>query len=100
MYTTYPKLYIRTKKNVPFSTETYPLAFATPYEDNVAGKKRQDTVDDWASPSRYDYTTRQYVKPDFVEANILDNIPAHRQIIKFLIFVILVVLLFKYRQLI
>ena len=42
-------------------TNSAPLGFATPYEDNAAGKKRMATVDEWREKK---------IKP-----NILDNVP-------------------------
>ena len=43
-----------------------PLGFATPYEDNAAGRKRQSTVDNWATPYSHDKTPK-------LEAKIIDN---------------------------
>lgn len=55
-----------------------PLAFATPYEDNAAGRKRQDTVKGWVGnkehiwdPATRKSTIREY-EPDL---RILDNAP-------------------------
>ena len=43
------KLYVATKERTGFDTVTYPLGFATPWEDNTkAFLKRKETVDNWA----------------------------------------------------
>lgn len=55
-----------------------PLAFATPYEDNAAGRKRQDTVKKWVGDTEYIWdpetrksTTRKY-EPDL---RMVPNVP-------------------------
>ena len=49
---------------------TCPLAFATPYEENAAGRKRQSTVDGWANKFYQPTNKKQVpVKP----AEIIDN---------------------------
>lgn len=49
-----------------------PLAFLTPYEDNAAGKKRRDSVDNWL----YSWYQRDEDKDkDKKEAIVVDNIP-------------------------
>jgi hypothetical protein len=49
-----------------------PLAFATPYEDNAAGKKRQATVRNWNRRSAY--VDGKHVDVDG-EFKLLDNVP-------------------------
>lgn len=54
------------------STSPVPLAFATPYEDTVAGKKRQETVRSWGRHAEYvdgRYTTTE------CETRLIDNVP-------------------------
>ena len=54
-----------------------PLAFATPYEDNAAGKKRQATVDTWASPESRVLTEDRgwvYTRGE-PKTRIIDNTP-------------------------
>jgi hypothetical protein len=55
-----------------------PLAFATPYEDTAAGRKRQDTVKGWVGDTEYVYdpvtqkgSNRKFT-PDF---RMLENVP-------------------------
>lgn len=74
----FEKLYIRAQNSVNFSTETFPLAFATPYEENAAFKKRKETVDNWASRRQiYDHELKKYVNDPtpLEEPSIIDNLP-------------------------
>lgn len=71
----FPKLYVRTKSNVEFSTETFPLAFAVPYAETKDSRKRQHTVDSWANIKTYDYDKQCYVGFDDTGPHILDNVP-------------------------
>jgi hypothetical protein len=64
-------------KPIPVNGGT-PLAFATPYEDNAAGRKRQDTVKGWVGDTEYVYdpvtrkgSNRKYT-PDI---RMLENVP-------------------------
>ena len=50
----YSQLYVGIRE--PDTDGEIPLAFATPYEDNAAGKKRQATVDTWAAPEHRELT--------------------------------------------
>lgn len=61
----------------------YALGFVTPYEENAAGRKRQDTVKRWANERNYthikqDDGTWKYElkeKPDHLKEKIIDNTP-------------------------
>lgn len=53
-------------------TTTAPLAFLTPYEDNVAGKKRQESVNSWLHPWNYQNKARN---PSTHEIKTVDNKP-------------------------
>jgi hypothetical protein len=77
MITLHDKLYARTKSNVPLSTESFPLAFVTPYETDSAGKKRQETVDNWAETRYPKWVNGEYVHadPEQPPAHIIDNVP-------------------------
>lgn len=48
-----------------------PLAFLVPYEDNAAGRKRCETVNDWANNTPYYLKTK---KPLTAENRIIDNV--------------------------
>lgn len=61
------KLYVGVKDNKPFSTKTYPLAFATPHGTDAAFEKRKDTVDTWARGYNWQ-------KPK-LEGTVIDNVP-------------------------
>jgi hypothetical protein len=75
-YTTYPKLYMRIKGNVPASVEDFPKAFVTPYEDTAAGRKRQDTVDSWAQGyGSWNPETGKTEYPEDPGPTVLDNVP-------------------------
>jgi len=72
----FSQLYVGVKP-IPVNGGT-PLAFATPYEDTAAGRKRQDTVKGWVGdtehlwdPATRKSTTRKYT-PDI---RMLDNVP-------------------------
>ena len=71
----YDKLYVRTRKDAPFSTG-HPLAFMTYYENDSKFEKRKQTCDDWADGSRWNAETRRYEYPDPPEAekHLIDNI--------------------------
>jgi hypothetical protein len=66
----YSKLYVGVKTQ---GTDKAPLAFATPYTEDAAGRKRQDTVKNWVGTSTYDYETRKHVsfEPDL---RVIDNV--------------------------
>jgi hypothetical protein len=50
-----------------------PLGFATPYEENAAGRKRQETVNNWASP--FIAKDGKYVREEPI-TKIIENDPA------------------------
>jgi hypothetical protein len=52
-----------------------PLGFATPYEENVAGRKRQETVNNWASRQVLNPEKTAYVRMPGATL-LMDNIPA------------------------
>jgi hypothetical protein len=52
-----------------------PLGFATPYEENAAGRKRQETVNKWLGEYSYDYLNSVRVK-NKVNTKIIENTPA------------------------
>lgn len=66
----YSKLYVGCK---PRGKNKVPLGFATPYEENAAGLKRQATVQGWVGHSTYDCETRKQVEfaPDL---RVVDNV--------------------------
>ncbi len=77
----FSKLFVGIKNNVG---DYVPLAFATPYEENAAGKKRQETVMSWLGGEYVNVVENgQYVyenghpKRKKVERNtkIFDNVP-------------------------
>lgn len=53
-------------------TSGQPLAFLTPYEDNAAGIKRQESVNQWVSGSYYSGGKTQGEK---IDTRIIDNVP-------------------------
>jgi len=69
----------------PTGKEGAPLAFATPYEENAAGRKRQDTVDTWLQSKRrpkikngryeYDEAGRIQYDDDDSTTRIVQNVP-------------------------
>jgi hypothetical protein len=83
----FPKLYVGFKAQDDHDEEngapgTRPhLGFATPYEENAAGKKRQETVDRWAKDGESYYhwnpKTKQYTakKRPVRPVEIIDNVP-------------------------
>jgi len=66
----YSKLYVGVK---PQGTDKVPLAFATPYTEDAAGRKRQDTVKNWVGTSTYDYETRKDVPFD-PDLRVIENV--------------------------
>lgn len=52
-----------------------PLGFATPYEENAAGRKRQETVNKWVGEYSYDYVNHVRVKRELT-VKIIENTPA------------------------
>lgn len=71
----YSQLYVGVRE--PKGESEIPLAFATPYEDNAAGKKRQATVDTWAAPEHRELTEdRGWVYTRGApKTRIIDNTP-------------------------
>lgn len=65
-YKIFPKFYVGFKNQ---HSNDYPLAFLTPYEENAAGLKRQQTVDTWAKG----YTADRSKGP--ISPKIIDNVP-------------------------
>lgn len=71
----YSQLYVGIRE--PKNEDEIPLAFATPYEDNAAGKKRQTTVDAWAAPENRVLTEDRgwiYTRGE-PKTKIIDNTP-------------------------
>ena len=71
----YSRLYVGVREST--AEGEVPLAFATPYEDNAAGKKRQATVDTWAAPESRVLTEDRgwvYTRGE-PKTRIIDNTP-------------------------
>lgn len=71
----FSQLYVGLSERTRFPLkEKIVLGFATPYEDNAAGRKRKATVDNWAGGQTWDNDAKKYVtvKPN---TKIFDNIP-------------------------
>lgn len=53
-----------------------PLGFATPYEDNAAGRKRQETVKNWVGHYEYEWVDGKQIKKEYTpNLKIVDNVP-------------------------
>lgn len=66
----FSKLYV----GVRAASTGVPLGFATPYEENAAGRKRQETVNSWLGEYSYDYRNSVRVK-NKVNKQIIENVP-------------------------
>ena len=61
----------------------YVLGFVTPYEENAAGRKRQDTVTRWANERNYTYEIQpdgsykhvRKEKPESLKEKVIENTP-------------------------
>jgi hypothetical protein len=70
----FSKLYVGLRMYPP-AQKNVPLGFATPYEDNAAGRKRQETVDNWAADTFYSYDLDIRKPLPKIPSRIIDNEP-------------------------
>lgn len=68
--------------NFKYKRFPYNLGFITPYEDNAAGRKRQETVNSWASKDEYEWVQgingkpghrARKEKPDHLKPHVIKN---------------------------
>lgn len=53
-----------------------PLAFLTPYEDNAAGRKRMETVDNWVKEVGYSRVNGHIIRnTNNLKSEVIDNVP-------------------------
>lgn len=67
------KFYVAVRERDGFSTDTFPLGFATHFGTDKAFAKRKETVDNWAGINN---TTESYVEKDADGKNVWKNRPA------------------------
>ena len=66
----FSQLYVGLRKN----RQPPHLGFATPYEDNSAGRKRQETVDKWAC-GQGEYVDGKWVPSTVKSSQLFENVP-------------------------
>ena len=72
----FSKLYVGINLERISGADKIPLAFATPYEENQAGRKRQETVNSWIGGTAYDYVDGKHVKRETKNVTrIVENVP-------------------------
>ncbi len=71
----FSQLYVGIKPKYDTSPGS-PLGFATPYEDNAAGRKRQETVKNWVGHYEYEWVDGKQIRKEYTpNLKIVDNVP-------------------------